>query len=601
MVSFKRKFSQNTKLGDSTSMGVKVFRGTTVSGGVGIGGIYVSQTSQVQISREKVSADKIEEELVNLEVAICKTFIEIYDLYNGFSDLLSDEEKEILQVYNAILDDIYFFEELKETIRTECVTAAYAIDQCTQKVIKDIQNSENEHAKLRIADLNDVRMRLIQNATPHHEGVLLERIHSSHIVVVKELTPTLAVSLGRKKVQGVIAQEGAGYLSHAAIILRGQGIPTLQGIQIDEIATETGKLAIIDAFEGVLMVDPGDEEINQYRETVQLEALNKQQSQQESDTPVQTKDGHLVGLSANISHIDDFRLALDAGMDGVGLVRTETLFIHNKNMPSEKRQTRLYKAFVKALSPKPIIFRVFDIGGDKRPFQIMFTENYKDVKSRGVRWCLKHEDHFRAQLRAILKASAYGNVSVSLPMLESVEEIRLTRKILQEEMQEIQLSNEKTLGTLSIGVVLETKRALQNLDAILQEVDFLSIGTNDLLNSVMGFSRSAVVNGIKAYFEPNFIKTLFYVIKRAMDEKKPVSICGEMAADPLATMALVGMGVSDLSVAPGHLVNIKRCIRNITYEDSVQRVATILNAETSDEVVAVLAKNTDRRFLYEKF
>ncbi len=582
--------------GEFIIMAKTILRGSSVSKGVGIGGVYVCKTPEVKINKDNVPKEKIDGEIINLEVAVCKTYIEIYDLYCGCSEDLNDEEKRILDVYNAILDDVYFFEEIKSAILDELITAQYAIYKCVQRYIDAIFQSDNEYAKQRIVDLNDIRNRLMKNIYENNDVVNIDNINSSHIVFVKELNPTLAVSIGKRKVQGVVAGEGAGFLSHAAIILRGFGIPTINSTEFEGIEKHAESIAVIDGFEGTVIIEPDDPEIDKYREMFRLDALQKKEFDIDKDIPVETQDKYKVGLSANISNITDFRAVKNKNIDGIGLVRTETLFIQNKKIPTEMRQTMVYSGFARGLKKGSVIIRTFDIGDDKVPEMQGAKTNWKIDSGRGIRWSLCHLDEFRIQLRAILKASMYGNVMVSLPMVETADEVIRARQILSEELHGLKSKGYTNVKNIKLGAVVETKQSVDNIDEILEHVDFVSIGTNDLLNGVMSLSRRKLGNEIREYFEPKFLKALDTVVSRSKNKDILVSVCGEMASDPLGAAVLIGLGVDDLSVAPACLSYIKRTIKDLYFEVARELVSRILECDNINEVIKILSGFEDCRF-----
>jgi phosphotransferase system enzyme I (PtsI) len=571
-------------------------KGNSVSQGVGIGGIYICEAPKININTEKITKDRVDGEIINLEVAVCKTYIEIYDLYNGFGDLLNDEEKRILDIYNAILDDIYFFQELKDTIKNEMITADHAIDKCMKKYIDEIRSTQNDYVKQRISDLNDISERLIKNIFPNHDILNLEHLNSSHIVFVKELNPTLAVTIGKKKVQGVVAQEGAGYLSHASIILRSLGIPLVNGVEYDDISGFSEHIAVVDGFQGIIIIEPDDPQIDQYREMFRRDVLQKKEFEEDLDIPIETMDKIKVGLSANISNIDDFRAIQNKNIDGIGLVRSETLFIQYRKIPSEMRQTMVYSGIAKGLKHKPVVVRTFDVSGDKSVLWAVSQGDWKkNDQQRGIQWSLSHDEHFRTQLRSILKASPYGNVKVSFPMINDSMDIMKAKQILDEEERLLIERGYADVQSLKIGAVIETKKGVENITEIVKLVDFISIGTNDLMQAMLRTNRKKTRNEIREYFEPRFLKAIDFVVKNAKEVGVPVSVCGEMASDPLAAVVLVGLGIDDLSVAPSCLSYIKRTIRDIYHEVAKELVERVLECDRLDDVMKILSDFTDGR------
>lgn len=574
-------------------MGMKMIRGISISNGIGIGGIFLCHPPEIKVNTNKIDPEKIEIEITNLEVALCKTFVELFDLYNGYVDELSDDEKKILGVYHAILDDEYFFEEMKEYVRNNFSSAERAIEISMEKYISEILQSDSEYMKERISDLKDIQNRLIKNVFSC-EDIDLSNLNSSHIAVVKELSPALAILLGKKKVQGVVSEEGSGYISHAAIILRNMGIPLVNGSKFDDISGHNNEIAILNAFDGVLIIDPEDPELDRYREINNINHYNYDECQTEKDMQLVTLDGIRVGISANIGGIDDFRLICDKNIDGIGLMRTETFFFLRRKVPSEKWQAVIYSKIARDMKPGPVSIRTSDLGGDKILGRLTGGLDCVLPPVRGIHWSLQNIGEFKIQLRAIMRASEWGNLKIMFPMVESANDIIKASKVLNDATSELINENVK-VGRVKVGAVIETKLAFENLDEILDLVDFISIGTNDLLNQFSGVNRVKETLKQREFLNPNFLKVIKTIITKANEKRIPVSVCGEMASDPLAGVLLIGFGVNDLSVAPSKIVQLKRAIRDVYMNVARELAEKVVQCNDIDEVRHILASLTESR------
>ncbi len=562
-----------------------VFEGTPVSGGIGIGNLIHVRDVNYDVNLGLIDESEVESQITDLEVAICKTFIEIHDLKDGFKGILSNEENRIFEFYKEILDDNYFFEEIKNAIRQKRYYADRAIFSCIQSYIDCIEDSGNEYVKHRIFDLNDVRKRLIRNMHGDNE-INLDDIDSTHIVVVKELNPIIAGVLSKKDVKGVVAQEGAGYFSHASIILKSVGIPLLNNIAFKGILEYKGKQAIVDGNKGILVINPESSDIVSYNEKIMGNEIVKHSGTIE---PAITTDGHRISLYASISSIKEFNIAKSFNFDGIGLVRTEALFINYAKVPDEKKQFSIYSRMAKAMDNKVVVLRTVDIGGDKVPGTLnLNSETYQNV-SRGIRRSLEHKDELAVQIRSIIRAIAYGNVRITFPMVNSVGEIREIKEIIRDIQAEPAMQNIACIEKIKIGAFVETISAVDDINNIICEVDFINIGTNDLLYQYCGFNRKCSAINKENYLDPEFIKMVKLCVDTAKVHDKPVVICGEMATDPMTVLVLLGLGVSELSITPGAFSDIYSLIKKVNYEDAIKITNRAIHSIEIDEVKKILS------------
>ncbi|MDQ2086676.1 phosphoenolpyruvate--protein phosphotransferase [Herbivorax sp. ANBcel31] len=565
----------------------KVLKGKAVSTGIGMGELFVIRDFEVVISDEIIGESEIDKQITLLEVAICRTFIEIYDLKDGFRGILSEEENQIFEFYKEVLDDKSFFEEITNIIKTRKFTASKAIHICVQKYIDEISKSSNEYMKQRIHDLKDIRTRIIKNI--YGEGKTnFGKINHTNIAVVKELTPIVATVLCKRSVQGVLVQDGAGFFSHGSIILRSSGTPVLGEIEFEKISAYEGSFAIVECFSDLIIVNPSNLEIEKYKKQINNSSVidNKNQGQ----TPVVTTDGHLVSVYANISNVKDFSITKALNIGGIGLVRTESLYINYKKAPDEKRQYLIYSKIAKDMSKKPVVIRTADIGGDKIPDSLGINSESLKRSSRGIKRSLEKKEEFMVQIKSILRAAQHGNVKISFPMVSTPQEIRDAKNIITEVIDQITHTTNNTVKKISIGVLIETALAVKNLDDILKEVDFISIGTNDLLHQICKFNRKCSLLGKRSYLEPEFLKIVQYCIDKALANNKRVSVCGEMASDIEAAVLLVGMGVHELSMNPASCLNIGNFIRNISFKEAKGIAKIAVESESIELVKDMLSK-----------
>ncbi len=562
-----------------------VLEGLPVSGGIGIGRLICIKEINYEANTQLIDEAGVESQITDLEVAICKTFIEIYDLKDGFKGLLSEEENRIFEFYNEILDDSYFFEEIKNTIRNEKYHADNAIYTCIQKYIDCIQDSDNEYVKYRIFDLNDVRKRLIKNVYGHSE-VNYEEIDSSHIVAVKELNPIIAGVLSKKEVRGVVAQEGAGYFTHASIILKSVEIPTLGNINFKELIQHQNKDVIIDCNKGIMIVNPDNSQIFSYSEKLRGKADIKNIDNFE---PAVTMDGCKISLYASISSLKEFNIAKRINIDGIGLVRTESIFINYNKVPDEKRQFAIYSKMAKTMKDRMLVIRTVDIGGDKVPGSLEFYKAPSQPTTRGIKRSLEHKNELTLQMRSIIRAKSYGNIGITFPMVNNTDEIREIKEIIKRIENEIKSENNEENSRIKIGAFIETISAVEDIENIIKEVDFINIGTNDLLHQFCGLNRKCSTVLKDNYLDPEFIKIVKTCVDCAQQNGKNVVLCGEMASDPMSVIILIGLGVKDFSITLGAFYDINEMIRKINCEEAAKITGKAVKSKSIEEVKKVLS------------
>ena len=410
-----------------------IFKGIPVSNGIATGQLHIIEQHAPYIDRGVIEVTQVEAEIKRLELAVEDTLVELGCLKDNFGKGLEGQGKLIFEAHEAVLKDEYFIDEIKSIIRSTRCFAENAVDICIQAYTKEIEGSNNEYAKQRIYDLNDIGSKVIKNIVGESMAVF-DEIKDRQIVCLKELTPSFAAMLSRKSIAGVVAQEGGGYLSHAAIILRGLEIPTLNNISFKEMRNCDKHSAIIDSSAGTLTVDPEQHEIEKYGEILKENAEKHHELCAVKDKPAITVDGYKIGISANISSLEECDIAIRKNVDGIGLVRTETLFLNSLKMPGEKEQFLVYSKIAKDMKYKPVIIRTVDIGGDKIP-GFMTDKEDEAQKLRGLGYSLAHKDQFITQIRSIIRAAEFGNVSITFPMVNNGSEIREVKKPYKQDFE----------------------------------------------------------------------------------------------------------------------------------------------------------------------
>ena len=542
-------------------------KGLPTSYGVGIGSIYILHNENYKLNFAHIEEAGIKNQIARLDSGIIKTIEEILNLKDQLKGRLEENEKLILDVYITILEDDIFINNIKNIIKIQKLYAENAVEISFNNYINQINGNSDEYIKQRIYDLNEIKGRLIKNIIGG-KGPLFDKIFHKHIVAVKELTPTLAAELGKKRVMGILAKEGGTFFSHAAILLRGLGIPLINDINFVNIMKYENSQAIIDGQEGLLIINPVSTEIESYREVLKRNIKKQKKLFINRKKHTITKDGRIIKIFANIGDIEECNLAKDKSVDGIGLVRTEILFAANKIIPDDREQFLTYLKIVKKIRNKPIVFRTFDFGGDKPPKYSHEKFMKTDLKLRGIKRSLFFKSEFIIQLRCILQIAEYGDVRITFPMVNNADEVKDAKEIIQNIIADIYKNTKNTSREIKTGAFIENQEAIENLDSILNEVSFINIGTNDLFQYMMGTDRLIGSCTENEYLDPEFLKILKFCISKAKAKKKHVIVCGEMAGDPLGALLLIGMGASELSSSPSKITEIRTIVNKINFNEA---------------------------------
>ncbi|HOV26422.1 MAG TPA: phosphoenolpyruvate--protein phosphotransferase [Pseudobacteroides sp.] len=561
-----------------------ILNGTPVSNGAGVGKIYAFEQKSIEINRGKIKESHINEEILRLEVAIDKTLLEILDLSNDLRQRLEAESSLIFEAYKTILEDKYFINEIKDLITVKKIFAENAVDMCINGYVTAIEISGNAYAKQSISDIKEIGNRIIRNIIGGKTVKQnLDDIDNKSIIGIKYLNPWLAAAFGKKNVSGVIAEEGAAYFSHAAIILRDLGIPLMNKVPYDMITESNGQAAILDCNNGTLIIEPDKKEISKYKDLYKSRIFDLGGFFRKKKDYAETVDNRRIVVMANISNVDECDIAVNNLADGIGLVRTEILFINSNEMPDKKQQCAVYSKIVKKMKPEPVFIRTLDAGEDKifSVFTSKMSINHKGL--RGIRFSFTQMDVLTAQIDAIVHSALYGQVGIMFPMVNDVSDILKAKSIINDIIDKMDDKSRSKLN-IKIGAVIENRQGIENIESILEEVDFISIGTNDLLQEMQGASRKDLVESDKLYLHPDFLTAVKYCCMKSHEKGKPVSVCGEMASDISAAVLLIGMGVDGLSMHPAKITTHKDLIRKISYQESKEVLDQVLSKLDEHEV-----------------
>lgn len=559
-------------------------KGIAASPGIVIGKAFALTGDVVKVEERNILPDEVSDEIKKFYQAIEVTRKELADIQVQAKQKVGKEAEKIFDTHQMLLEDRVVNEETIAKIQNECKNADFAYYQVMQKFQNSLEKVNNEYFMGRVADIKDVKRRLIRNIQgkePHY----LNCLTNPAIIVARDLTPSDTVLLDRHKVLAFATDRG-GKTSHAAIMARSLEIPSIVGLEEITEAVETGDILIIDGNEGIVIVNPNSSEMDKYMKMrEQYHEITKELSKIR-DLPSRTLDGKDVELSANLEFPDDINSIITYGARGIGLFRTENLYLTKTELPTEAEQFEEYYKVAEKVSPYPVIIRTLDIGGDKKSPSLEIPEEDNPFLGwRAIRLCLEKENLFKTQLRAILRSSVMGNVKIMLPMISCLEEIYQAKSILEQVKVELRSQKIPFDENIEIGAMIEIPSAAIMADAIAEEVDFLSIGTNDLIQYTLAVDRGNVhVANLYKRLPPSVLRMIQKIVEAGHEKGVWVGMCGEMAADPLATLILLGLDLDELSVSPSMLPEVKKIIRLVTFEDAEKIADKALEMKTSEQI-----------------
>jgi phosphotransferase system enzyme I (PtsI) len=570
-------------------MAERSFQGIGVSPGVSRGKIYVYSIAEEVVPEYDVTVADVAKELARFEAALMKTREQLHELQDRIaSGIGSSSPSTILDVHLSITEDPALIDSVINRLQQERKNVEFVFNDVARKYVATLSELQDELFRERAADVQDVTRRIMRNLLGHDHRALTN-LPPDTIVVAHELSPSDTTSLDRHHVSGFATDVGS-HTSHTAIVARSMNLPAVVGLRNLSKFVHDGQPAILDGYSGTLIVEPSEQTLFIYgqlevkRHSVQerLDALH--------DLPAQTLDGHRMILSGNIELPSDAPVVLAAGAEGIGLFRTEFLYLNRPEFPTEDEQCEQYLEVARLVKPNAVIIRTLDIGGDKfRSEDTTPQEVNPFLGFRAIRFCLANVDIFEAQLRAILRASAEGNVKIMYPMISGVAEVVQANDILRQVMHDLKKEGVAFDEHIQVGAMIEIPSAALTAEMIAPEVDFFSIGSNDLIQYTMAVDRvNEKVANLYEPTHPAILRLIRSVVEAAHNNEIWVGVCGEMAGEPLFAPLLLGMGIDELSAAASSLPRVKEVIRRLTLREAQELAAASLHTNSGREVLAML-------------
>jgi len=532
-------------------------KGSPASEGIGLGRAIVIRESDSEISNTQVT--DINTELNRFLAAVERAKEEIKEIKETAQRNLGEKNAMIFDAHLLILEDPELLNMVKENI-SKGMNAESALDESAKFFETILSSLEDEYMRERANDIRDVTSRVIKILS-HKEEIDLKSIPSCSIVVARELTPSQTAQMNKQNVRGFVTEKG-GKTSHTAIIARTYEIPAVVGIGDITSLVRDGDFLIIDGNDGTVYVNPDESLIREYEKRLEEETRKKEELRKFLQIEARTQDSRRIKPVANIAHVDETDVALKNGAEGVGLFRTEFLFMDRTEPPSEEEQFQAYKTVLEKMGERPVIIRTLDIGGDKSiPYLNIPKEENPFLGCRAIRLCLAQQDLFKVQLRALLRASVYGNLKIMFPMISCIDEIIQTKEIMKEVKTELDKEGIKYSEDFEIGIMVETPSAAIISDMLAEEVDFFSIGSNDLIQYTLVIDRTNdKVSYLYNPLHPAVLRLIKLTVDNAHKKGIEVGVCGEIASDLNMVPILIGLGVDELSVSPSKVLNVKKKI-----------------------------------------
>ena len=561
-------------------------RGIPVSEGVSRGRVVVLNRHRIVPAKTNFETLNPEAEEARFLAALDKTRQQILEIQKRLHDKIGAKQSLIFDAHLLVLEDPAVLEDVNRKIREEKLSSEYALYNTTEKYAEALSAVDDSYLSERAADIRDVIQRVLENLTGQSKQYGLNDLTEPCIIVANDLTPSDTANLDSEKVLGFITEIGSK-TSHTAILARSLQIPAVLGLGKDIHELKAGQSILLDGFNGFVVISPSDQLLFEYGQLVKRQNTIETSLQKIRTEPAKTLDDHSITLSANIERATDAQAVLKSGATGVGLFRTEFLFINRTDLPDEEEQFQSYKKVSEALNPEPVIIRTLDLGGDKLLSHVNVSAEMNPFLGwRAIRLCLQEKDLFRTQLRAILRASAFGNLKIMYPMISGIDELDEANNLLEECQQELRVKGEKFSEKIEIGVMIETPSAAMISDKLAKRVHFFSIGTNDLIQYALAVDR--LNEKIAHLYEPTH-PGILRLIKTTVDAGKEngiwTGVCGEMASDLSMVPLLIGLGVEELSVASSMVPRVKMLIRNINVTQAKELADFAISSDSPKEIL----------------
>jgi phosphotransferase system enzyme I (PtsI) len=565
-------------------------KGVCISDGIAIGNLFILEGAESQnIPRFSISNREVDYEIQRYRKAISSSKEDLFRLQDSLAQEGSIEAVTIIDTHIQMLQDPYMTTMMEDRIQQMLYNTECVFEMAMQEYEKQFERVESAFFKQRLTDVRDLSSRILKHLSPHSRPSF-QTLPSDSIIVSRELCLSDTAEAPKSKVKAFLSQLGS-HTSHSALIARAKGIPYVASIDLSIFSSCQNKKVIVDGGAGIVIISPSEQTLKKYALKIEDERAKIVKMAQAASPKSITKDGYKIDVMANIEHIEDVHLFREHKADGVGLFRSEyLLFDQNTQDFSEESQYMAYKKLFEKTKNFPIYFRVFDIGADKQLFKGMTKETNPALGCRSIRFLLRHRDLFKVQLRAVLRAAVNANLYLLLPLISDVSELCEVRRFIDVVINDLRATGYRIKEGLQVGSMIEVPSAVMMSDFLCKECDFLSVGTNDLIQYTLAVDRgNPSIADIYQPSHPSIVRMLSIVAQNAAANNTPLSICGEMASNPLFTGLLLGLGIHQLSCSPRYIPMIKQTISQTYMKNAEQLAAKALKLGTSHEVHQLLS------------
>ncbi len=561
---------------------MKHLAGIPASRGICIGPVFQFIRQELVVSECRI--DDPQKEIERLDAAICTAKDQISRIYEKALTEASQADAEIFQAHKMILEDPELLSEVRKKILDGKCNAEFAMKETAQAFSDMMAAMKDEYFAARATDIMDVGNRVLRILLGVAESPSAN-LKSPSVIVADDLTPSDTVLLDKSLVVGFCTARGSA-TSHTAILARGLGIPAVAGVGDEVLHHNNNAQVILDGTNGEVILDPDEATVKDYQQRIQTAHTIREASMKHAHEPAVTLDGRHLEVVSNIGNVEGARSSIENGAEGVGLLRTEFLYLERSSLPTEEEQFQAYKAILDVFDQLPVILRTLDVGGDKEiPYMGLAAESNSFLGQRALRLCLVRPDIFKPQLRAALRAGVGRNLKIMFPMVATASEVRAARKVMDECVLELRQEGQPFAENIEIGIMVEIPSAALVADQLAKEVDFFSIGTNDLSQYTMAADRTnPKVADLSNAFFPAVLRLIRDVISAAHQEGKWVGMCGELAGEPLAAPILLGLGLDEFSMSPPMVPVVKQILRSLNAQEMQALAEQALQLETPQEI-----------------
>ena len=574
----------------------KVYRGIVASPGIVIGRAYLLDRRKIVVAGRRIEEVTIKDEVARFKRSVDLSKTQLEELKKRFSKGMGKSHLYILDTHIMLLEDKMLVEGTVKRVKESRLNAEGALKETIAAIGLKFDTIEDEYLRERKRDVEQVGERILRNLVGHKQESLSD-IKEEAVIIAHDIAPSDTLMMRKDKILG-FATDAGSRTSHTAILARSLGLPAAVGLENITSAVKTGDVVILDGIHGVVIVDPDEETFLDYLKKQRRYKYFEQELEKLKTLSAETLDGHVIKLQGNIELPEEVASVAEHGGVGIGLYRTEFLFLNRQTLPTEEEHYNAYRLVAEKASPYEVVIRTLDVGGDKIGFPGLFGKEANPALGlRAIRFCLQKRDIFRTQLRGILRATVHGNIKIMYPMISGLPELYETKKVLEEVKEELRSEGKAFDEHVEIGMMIEIPSAAMISDLLAAEVNFFSVGTNDLIQYTLAIDRQ---NEHVAYMyeplDPAVLRLLQRVSDAAHQARITLAMCGEMAGDPIYAAILLGMGFQNLSMNVASIPWVKKVVRSVRMQDAVELASLVMRQPT-----AALARQTAENFIEERF